>query len=77
MRGHCAFTVNESGLFLNTKWPYLDASPDGVVTCRCCSKGVVEIKCPFCHCNDTVEESSHEKQFFLNKDSSNCMYLDH
>ena len=77
MRSHCAFTVNESVFFLNIKWAYLGASPDGVVTCRCCSKGVVEIKCPFCHHNDTIEESSHEKQFCLNKHFTNCMYLDH
>lgn len=77
MKSHCAFTINESGLCLNPKWPHLGASPDGVVTCRCCSKGVVEIKCPFCHRNNAIVESSHDKQFCLNKNSSNAMYLDH
>ena len=77
MRGHCGFAVHECGLFLNPKWPYLGASPDGVVTCSCCSKGVVEIKCPFCHRNDAIVESSDDKQFCLKKDSNNCLQLDH
>ena len=63
--------------FLNPKWPYLGASPDGVVTCSCFSKGVVEIKCLFCHRNDAIVESSDDKQFCLKKDSNNCLQLDH
>ena len=76
-RRHCTFEVNESGLFLNPKWPYLGASPDGIVTCCCCTQGVVEIKCPFCHRNDAVAESSHDVQFCLKKSSNGCQYLDH
>ena len=76
-RGHCGFAVHECCLFLNPKWPYLGASPDGIVTCRCCSKGVVEIKCPFCHHNDAIVELLDDKQFCLKKDSNNCLQLDH
>ena len=28
--------------------PYLGASPDGIINCNCCGKGVLEVKCPFC-----------------------------
>jgi len=72
-----ALHLNESGLFLNPKWPYLGASPDGIVTCRCCTQGVVEIKCPFCHRNDAVAELSHDVQFCLKKSSNTCLFLDH
>ncbi len=34
----------ESGLWLNPKWPYMGASPDGIVTCDCHGTGICEIK---------------------------------
>ena len=41
---HENFTVADSGLHLNSKWPYMAASPDGVVECSCCDLGASEIK---------------------------------
>lgn len=41
---HDNFAVIESGLRLNAKWPYLGASPDGVVICKCHGSGACEIK---------------------------------
>lgn len=35
------------GLIVNPKWPYLGASPDGIVQCTYCPKRVLEIKCPY------------------------------
>ena len=37
--------------------PYLGASPDGLVECSCCGKGVLEVKCPFCHKDNLPEEN--------------------
>ena len=73
---HSAFEVNEAGLSLSTKWPFLGASPDGVVNCHCCGKGVLEIKCPFCHRNDSILESSHDRKFCLHNNSQNSLVLD-
>ena len=42
--GHHNFKVEESGLFISTEYPFVGASPDGLVTCACCSDGVCEIK---------------------------------
>ena len=42
------FSIGDSGLVLNPKWPHLGASPDGIVQCECCGRGMIEIKCPFC-----------------------------
>ena len=41
---HHNFKVEESGLFISTEYPFVGASPDGLVTCACCSDGVCEIK---------------------------------
>ncbi len=45
---HKDLVVSEHGLFVNKKYPYLGASPDGIVECSCCADNrVLEIKCPF------------------------------
>lgn len=41
------FAVHQCGLVIDPKYPFLGASPDGMVCCSCCGKGVLEIKCPF------------------------------
>lgn len=43
---HTGLVVKECGIFLSNSHPYLGASPDGVVECECCGKGLLEIKCP-------------------------------
>ena len=42
---HQSFSVKESGLILDPMYPFVGASPDGVITCTCCGTGVLEIKC--------------------------------
>ena len=44
---NCMFVVHQCGLVIDPKYPFLGASPDGIVCCACCGKGVLEIKCPF------------------------------
>jgi len=44
---HEQFNVKNSGLHVNSKYPHLGSSPDGMVSCKCCGLGLVEIKCPF------------------------------
>lgn len=44
---HVAFELHQCGLFLSPSYPMLGASPDGVVTCKCCGSGIVEVKCPY------------------------------
>ena len=39
------FTITKaSGLNLCKEKPFLAASPDGIVECDCCGKGILEIK---------------------------------
>ena len=64
LKSHQDFSVNDSGLCVNSKWPHLGASPDGLVTCYCCNK---EIKCPYCH-KDDITELTNDKHFYLKED---------
>ena len=41
---HHQFKVVECGLFISVEYPFLGASPDGLVTCTCCGDGICEIK---------------------------------
>ena len=41
---HKNFIISDSGLFISTDFPYLGASPDGLVECECCGAGACEIK---------------------------------
>ena len=47
MSSHESLTCTAVGLVVNPLYPHLGASPDGIVHCNCCGKGLVEIKCPY------------------------------
>ena len=62
--------VKECGLYLHEKFQYLSASPDFVVSCSCCGKGVVDFKCPiipqcskckpkFCQCDENKSKLNY------------------
>ena len=36
--------MSKCGLFISTDHPFLGATPDGIVDCSCCGKGVCEVK---------------------------------
>lgn len=46
---HESFECSPAGLTVNPSFPHLGASPDGVVICKCCGAGLLEIKCPYKH----------------------------
>ena len=62
---HTALEVSMSGIVIDTLYPHMGASPDGIVNCVCCGKGVIEIKCPFSCRDKTIREATGEKHFFL------------
>ncbi len=43
---HQQSNVLGCGLFLNKDNPLFRSTPDGIVSCKCCGKGLLEIKCP-------------------------------
>ena len=77
VKSHVNFSVEDVGLMLNPKWPYIGASPDGMVNCDCCGKGVLERKCPYCHKNEGIIEASNDKKFCVSQREDGSYYLDH
>ena len=67
---HEGLTVSPAGLFVDCEHSYIGASPDGVVQCGCCGKGLVEIKCPFC-----VKDGLPEEEEASTLPSSFCMEI--
>lgn len=56
MAHHQNIQLTNAGFFVYSDKPYLGASPDSIVECTCCGKGVLEIKCPFCLKDGLPEE---------------------
>jgi YqaJ-like viral recombinase domain len=48
---HENLSVTECGLYIHQNLSFLCASPDRIVTCRCCGEGLLEVKCPI-NCAD-------------------------
>lgn len=67
-QNHKSFSVRTSGLIVNCTWPYLGASPDGIVECGCCDKCMLEIKCPYKYRFCDISEALSDKDFCLNTD---------
>lgn len=44
--GHTNVNIKQCGLRVHQQHQYIAASPDGIVTCSCCSDRVLEVKCP-------------------------------
>ena len=47
-KSHASFKVTAAGMFIDQERPFVGALPDGIITCTCCGKGVLEVKCTFC-----------------------------
>jgi len=74
---HTNLHVKECGLFINPKWPFVGASPDGIITCDCCPKGVLEIKCPFCHRDESIAAAITSDKNFCLTEVDGKISLDH
>ena len=46
-QSHQKFSMVDTGLHILSDFPFLGASPDGLVNCDCHGMGVIEIKCPY------------------------------
>ena len=44
---HKNIKVDTCGLYLHSSFPFIGASPDGIVHCSCCESACLEIKCPY------------------------------
>lgn len=48
---HEKANLDPSGLHVDEIHPFLGASPDGLISCKCCGEGLIEIKCTYMHQN--------------------------
>ena len=75
---HTNFTIRDSGLVINPLWPFIGASPDGVISCTCCGQGTLEIKCPYCHRGESVAfAASEDNKFCLKTTTDGTLRLGH
>lgn len=70
---HINFECTASGLHISSECPFLAASPDGVISCECCGKGVLEIKCPYTA--QCVADVCSGKQGILTKGSGGRLQI--
>ena len=57
---HVNFMMSKSGFIIPLSYPLMGASPDGIIKCKCCGYGVLEIKCY----EKTIRERIDESRFF-------------
>ncbi|XP_061703411.1 uncharacterized protein LOC133515122 [Syngnathoides biaculeatus] len=67
-RSHFNFDSTTIGLLVCQIRPYMAVSCDGIVSCTCCGKGCVEVKCPDKHRNSNIANASKDNLFCLDKD---------
>ena len=60
---HRDLVLSVSGLVIDASYPHMGASPDGIVECGCCGRGVIEIKCPY-SCRDKTRNRWRETFLF-------------
>ena len=54
---------------INPLYPYLAASPDGLVECSYCGNGLLEIKCPYNYRDSPVAEVLNDNNLFSKGDT--------
>ncbi|XP_046550827.1 uncharacterized protein LOC124260546 [Haliotis rubra] len=74
-KDHPNVRVTQCGLIVNPQYPYLGASPDGLVSCvdceKCCSSyGLLEIKCPSTLRDLKPQEAASQTDFFCKLDEN-------
>ena len=74
---HDQLVVTDSGLVINPQWPYMGASPDGIIECKCCGKGVLEVKCPYSHREESVLSAALNDNKFCLKMDNGELHLSH
>lgn len=63
-KGHTNFFARLSGLVVRPEHLHIGASPDGIVSCSCCGRGTLEIKCPYIY-REGLTSCNEDPQFCL------------
>ena len=62
--------VEDCGMFLSVDYPFLATSPDGVIWLRNEKFGIVEVKCPYKHHDNSIEMACQDPAFCLSIDGN-------
>ena len=57
--------TDEQGFFVSLDYPFIGASPDGIIHCECHAPRLIEVKCPFTHKSLSIENYSKQKNTCL------------
>ena len=71
---HKDLKLKECGLFLHKDFPFIGGSPDRLVSCSCCERSCLEVKCPI-SINYTTPQDPNIKLPYLVKDDNNKLSL--
>ncbi|CAG2244518.1 unnamed protein product [Mytilus edulis] len=63
-KNHSNFECKLSGLKISEQNYFLGASADGVISCSCCGRGTLEIKCPHKHKDKSSMDAAKEDPTF-------------
>ena len=72
---HENFLVIQCGLILDPDFPFMGATPDGLVNCKCYSSGVLKIKSPFSRKHNCFKTAASENPSFFLVDDNGCLKL--
>ena len=64
-RRNIILSIKNSGIIVNTLWPFLGASPDGARMCECCRKKLIEVKSMYAKRNLPPQVAAEEKLMFV------------
>ncbi len=67
--------MKNSGLIISSDIPIVRVSPDEEISCKCCGKGLLEIKCPYSKQDMTAEEIAYEGKYHLQAGSDDKIHL--
>jgi len=70
IKNHEDFEIRDAGLYVDASVTYLDASPNGIITCKCHGMGVLKIKCPYCFKEQLLQEATEDSAFCLEQQNN-------
>ena len=62
---HRELKIKVSGFVISHQYPFIGASPDGLVSCLCCGPGLLEVKCPFNCKSVSLADAAESAKFCL------------
>ena len=74
---HQDFKLQSCGLYVDRTHPYIGASPDGIMYCKCHQKSVIEIKCPYSIKDETIQDGVGKCNFLTVLDNKIMLKKSH